>query len=188
MIGGDFGMSLHDRIEIRCISFMHDTMYSLFMKPEKLLIPAGLQEGQVVLEVGCGPGFFTIPAAEIVGDNGFIYANDINQFAIKKVEKKIAKKNIKNVKPMLEDVTKTSLPNNSIDLAFFFGVIHSLSGFLDKVLIEMDKVIKEDGLIAIQKTRKKGKDIINEIEKSGKFILIEESKRILKFQKKLNNC
>ena len=41
---------------------MHGTMYSLFMKPEKLLIPAGLKENQKVLEVGCGPGFFTIPA------------------------------------------------------------------------------------------------------------------------------
>jgi len=83
-------MSLHDRIEFMFISIMHETLYGLFMKPEKLLVPAGIKKDQQVLEVGCGPGFFTIPAAEMVGEKGMVYAIDINPYAIKKVEKKIA--------------------------------------------------------------------------------------------------
>lgn len=82
-------ISFRDRVEFVCISFMHDTMYGLFMDAEKLLLPAGLKKHQRVLEVGCGPGFFTIPAAEIVGEKGLIYATDINPFAIREVEKKI---------------------------------------------------------------------------------------------------
>ncbi|MBD3193255.1 MAG: methyltransferase domain-containing protein [Candidatus Heimdallarchaeota archaeon] len=177
-------MSFRDRIEFWCISFMHDTMYGLFVNPETLLLPAGLKADQHVLEVGCGPGFFTIPAAEIVGQDGVVYAIDVNPFAIKKVEKKMAKKKVTNIKPILTDVKETGLPDNSIDLAFFFGVIHSLIESLDKTLLEMDRILKKDGIISIQKSWKNEENIVNLVEESGKFVLIENSKRIMKFCKK----
>jgi ubiquinone/menaquinone biosynthesis C-methylase UbiE len=177
-------MSFRDRIEFIGISFMHDTMYGLFMDAEKLLLPAGVSEGQKVLEVGCGPGFFTIPAAEIVGENGTIFAIDINPFAIRKVKKKIRKKNATNVKPMLADVSSTGLESQSIDLAFFFGVIHNLMTILDKVLNEMDRILTKKGIIVIQKSRKKKEDIVEAIEENGLFTFLEEKERVLIFKKK----
>ena len=177
-------MSLYERIEFMSISFMHDTMYSLFMKPEKLLIPAGLKENQKVLEVGCGPGFFTIPAGKIVGENGTIYAIDINPFAIKKIQKKMAKSNIQNIEPMLVNVTDTGLPKKTIDVAFFFGVIHNLIKIIDDVILEMDRILKAEGTLSVQKHRKRAANIITLIEKSGKFVLLEEKERVLNFKRK----
>ncbi|MEA2071943.1 MAG: methyltransferase domain-containing protein [Asgard group archaeon] len=176
-------MSLRDRIEFFSITFMHDTLYSLFMNAEDLLIPAGLKKGQHVLEVGCGLGFFTIPAAKMVGEKGTIYAIDTNPFAIKRIKKKMQKKNISNIIPLQEDVRKTSLQKNSLDLMFFFGVIHHLMDFLDEVLEEMGRISKKNAIIAIQKSRVNKDIIILAIEIHGAFSFIEESKRILKFQK-----
>ncbi|MFW9852094.1 MAG: class I SAM-dependent methyltransferase [Candidatus Thorarchaeota archaeon] len=176
-------MSLHDRIEFAFISFMHDTMYGIFMDAEKLLVPSGIKKEQKVLEVGCGPGFFTIPAAEIVGNKGLIYAIDINPFAIKKVEKKIKKANIKNVKVMLADVTDTKLQENSIDVAFFFGVIHNLIGIIEDVIKEMYRILKPNGTIAIQKGRKSKTNIITIITKNKYFRFLEEKDRVILFQK-----
>ncbi len=176
-------MSLHDRIEFAFISFIHDKMYGIFMKPNKLLIPAGLKSGQHVLEVGCGPGFFTLPAARIVGEEGFVYATDINSFAAKKVEQKIRDAGVKNVKVLLDDVTQSALEDNSIDLVFFFGVIHSLVKFIDKVVAEMHRILKDEGIISIQRSRLSKGRIIKEITKDGKFEFVEESKRILIFKK-----
>lgn len=176
-------MTFRERIHFSGVLFMHDIMYGLFMKAEDLLIPAGIEKGQKILEVGCGPGFYTIPAAEIVGEEGTVFANDINPFAIKRVEKKISKKNITNVKLMHEDVTKTGLLDASIDLAFFFGVIHSLVNIIDDVLLEMDRILTKDGIIVIQKTRK-SIDIVGLIEKTNKFRLVENTKRILKFSRR----
>ena len=176
-------MSLHDRIEFWFISLMHDTMYSLFMDGEKMLLNAGLKEGDVVLEVGCGPGFFTLPAAEIVGENGFVYAIDINSFAIKKVNKKLQKKDVKNAKIMLVNVTNTTLEDDSITITFFFGVIHSLMNILDETMEEMHRILKDNGTLVIQKSWKSTEDIIKKITAKGRFKLIEEKKRMLVFKK-----
>ena len=63
---------------------MHDNpLLPIFRNPHKLLKAAELKPGQKVLEVGCGPGFFTIPAAKLVGKEGFIYAVDVHPLAIK---------------------------------------------------------------------------------------------------------
>ena len=62
-------MSIHDRVEAAFITLMHKYLYSLIVNPTKMLIAAGLKEGNIVLEVGFGPGFFTFPAADIVGEN-----------------------------------------------------------------------------------------------------------------------
>ena len=96
------------------ITMMHDNpLLPIFRNPYKILQAAGLKRGQKVMEVGCGPGFFTIPAAKIVGDGGLIYAVDTHPLAIKRVEKKIARENINNVKPILANASNTGLPHQS---------------------------------------------------------------------------
>jgi len=65
------------------ISFMHDNpLPPIFRNPYKLLEAAGLKPGQRVLEVRCGSGFFTIPVAKIVGNEGFVHAVDVHPRAI----------------------------------------------------------------------------------------------------------
>ena len=59
------------------------------MNPVKTLRGAGIQPGQTVLEVGCGTGFFTIPAAKLIGDEGCLVAMDALADFIKQVSKKI---------------------------------------------------------------------------------------------------
>jgi len=48
----------------------------LFENPNKILGPF-VQEGMVVLEPGCGMGYFTLPLARMVGSKGRIVAVDI---------------------------------------------------------------------------------------------------------------
>lgn len=162
---------------------MHDKMYSLFVDGEKMLLSAELKNGDKALEVGCGPGFFTIPAAKIVGENGFIYAIDINPFAIKKVNKKLTKARITNVKTMIVDVRETTLESQSIDHVFFFGVIHSLIEIIDETLAEMDRILKPQGTLVVQKSRKAAEEIIRMITEKGKFQLTEEKRRMMIFRK-----
>ncbi len=173
-------MSLSEKIHFKMVSFVHETLYSIFVNPYRLLEQTGLKLDHVVLEVGCGPGHYTIPASKIVGENGFIYAIDINPFAIESVNKKISKSGVKNVKALVVSAYDTNLDDQSIDLAFLFGVRHVLD--YTKVKNEMCRIMKNEGILAIQKWGL-NKKLIALLTENEAFSLIEETKRVLKFKK-----
>jgi ubiquinone/menaquinone biosynthesis C-methylase UbiE len=60
----------------------------LLQNPEKILSPH-VREGMTVLDLGCGPGFFTIPLARLVGKTGMVVAADLQQGMLGKLKAKI---------------------------------------------------------------------------------------------------
>jgi len=172
----------HSKFAFRIISLMHaNPLLPIFRNPYKLLRAAGLKPGQKVLEVGCGPGFFTILAAKIVGKEGFVYAVDVHPLAIEKVKEKIKKEGIKNVKPILTNASNTGLPDLSIDLAFLFGLRY-IAGGLEDVISEIHRVLKPGGVLSFEKTRGSAKKLIEEVERGG-FTYSERQARIFLFTK-----
>ena len=164
------------------ITLMHDNpLLPFLINPYRVLKAAGLKPGQKVLEVGCGPGFFTIPAAEILGNGGILYAMDVHPRAIDRVSKKIRSKGIKNARPMLANASDTGLPGQSIDLAFMFGLPYIVGG-QEKVLSEIHRILKPDGVISFKKSRGSETKLIEDMKKSG-MIYSGKRGRILSFQK-----
>ncbi|RJS79328.1 methyltransferase domain-containing protein [Methanophagales archaeon] len=140
---------------------MHDNpLLPYFRNPQRLLKSAGLKPGQKVLEVGCGPEFFTIPATKIVGEEGFVYAVDVHPLAIERVKDKIEKEGIKNVKPILANASDTGLPDQSIDLAFLFGLRYIACG-LENVVPEIHRILKDGGVLSFEKTIGSAKKLIS---------------------------
>ena len=119
------------------------------MNPVKKLAIAGIQPGQAILEVGCGTGFFTIPAAQMVGDQGCIIAMDASYGFLKEVEKKVQKVNLKNVRIIQRDALSTGLEDESIDKVLLFGVIPFPLLPLDKLLPEMYRVLKHGATMSV---------------------------------------
>ncbi|MHA1417799.1 MAG: class I SAM-dependent methyltransferase [Candidatus Heimdallarchaeaceae archaeon] len=165
------------------VFFVHETIYSLFVNPYKLLEQAGLKPDQTVLEVGCGPGHYTVPASKLVGENGFIYAIDINPFAIESINKKVKKAGVKNVEGIVVSVYDTGLHDQSIDLAFLFGVRHVLDH--TKVKKEMSRILRNEGILAIQKWGF-NKKLLALLTENQVFSFIEETKKVLKFKKQVS--
>ena len=155
-------------------------MLPFIRNPYKILERAGLKSGQEVLEVGCGPGFFTIPAAHIVGEEGIVYAIDTHPLAIKRVKNKIKKAGIKNIKPIFANASETGLPDQSIDLAFLFGLPYIVGG-LDRVLTELHRILQVGGTLSFAKTRGSKDKLITEVEKKG-FKYSEKRGRIFLFK------
>ena len=63
----------------------------------EVLAEIGVKTGQVVLDFGCGSGTYTIPAAELVGRDGTVYALDVSGNALERMEEKAKKKNLANI-------------------------------------------------------------------------------------------
>ena len=165
---------------------MHDNRFwSLFKKPYVSLKSAGLQPGQQVLEVGCGPGFYTLPAAEIVGNEGRVFATDVNPWAIRRVKEKVNRQGISNVRPMLVNAAESGLPGESVDLAFLFG-LPRVAGGLDNLISELARVIKPGGIVSFQKRRRSDADLVETMRRAA-FSLLGRDGRILKFQRKVQS-
>lgn len=58
------------------VYFHSSSLRKLVQNPYKILDDL-VEPGQTVLDIGCGPGFFTVPMAEMVGENGRVIAADI---------------------------------------------------------------------------------------------------------------
>ena len=116
-----------------------------FSGPMKILRCADVQPGQNVLEVGCGTGFFTIPAAELIGDQGCLVAMDALSDYTKRVSKKVQSAGLKNVRVLKRDALDTGLDAASIDKVLLFGVIPFPLLPLNRLLPEMHRVRKPEG-------------------------------------------
>jgi ubiquinone/menaquinone biosynthesis C-methylase UbiE len=87
----------------------------------------GLSESMHVGDLGCGNlGYFSVPAAKIVGKNGMVYAVDIQKPVLQAVEhiaKEEGLENIKTVWSNLEIVGATRIPADSLDLAVAINML-----------------------------------------------------------------
>jgi demethylmenaquinone methyltransferase/2-methoxy-6-polyprenyl-1,4-benzoquinol methylase len=135
--------------------------------------------GQEVLEVGCGTGFFTIPAAELVGDEGRVYAVDSHPLAIEQVAKKIRDAGLTNVRLIKADAIETGLASDCIDLVLLFGVIPSPTSPLGRLLPEMHRLLKPEGALAVWTAFPWWPPA--SLTKSGLFVYVGKESRVYTF-------
>jgi ubiquinone/menaquinone biosynthesis C-methylase UbiE len=138
-----------NEMSFKMMSFIHETLYGLFRDPYKALHDAGLQTGQTVLEVGCGPGFFTVPAAKIVGDGGSVLALDVNPVAVEHVRRKIQQAGVTNAKVIVANAAQTDLADQSFDLIFVFGFARAVGG-IAAIWPELHRLLKPGGSLSIE--------------------------------------
>ena len=107
---------------------------------------AGIKEGDSILDLGCGPGFNTIPAAQKVGNRGKVFALDISPKAIETIEKKMKEHKLTNIRTILSD-GDTGLKSGSIDLVYLHNTLPLIKN-KKKVLNEIYRVLKVNGRLS----------------------------------------
>jgi ubiquinone/menaquinone biosynthesis C-methylase UbiE len=122
------------------------------LDPEKVLKEIGLKGGDTLLDAGCGEGTFSIPASEIVGDSGKIYAIDSSQKAINIFKGKIKEKDIRNIETFVGDITKKlPIEDKSIDVCLMANILHGLivSKKVENALKEVFRALKHNSILAV---------------------------------------
>lgn len=123
------------------------------LPPEETLIKLGLHEGDVMADIGCGIGYFTIPASKIAGDSGNIFAMDISPEMLQDVGIKIKSNNISNIEIILTEENDLKLEDNKITFAFISTVLHEADE-IENFLNEIKRIISPKGRIAIVEWQK----------------------------------
>jgi len=150
------------------------------MDPQKAIKPI-IQEGDYILDYGCGPGSYTIFAAKLVGDKGRVYAVDIHPIAIKMVNNKAQKENLKNIEAIQSDCD-TKLPDEHIDKVLLFDLLHDLSN-PNEVLKELHRVLKNNGTLFISDHHLKKDKLIEKVVDGKIFKFKNEENKIFSFIK-----
>ncbi len=139
-----------------------------------MLAALGVKAGMAVCDMGCGNGFYTLELAELVGDQGTVYAVDIQQEMLRLLEARAEKTELKNIKPVLGSLIDPRLPDGKLDLILCVDVYHEFS-HPEHMLAAMRKSLKKDGRLVLVEFRKEDPKVpIKELHKMSKKQILKE--------------
>lgn len=115
--------------------------------PTKVVDWIGIKEGMRSLEIGPGPGTFTIEAANSAGKS-IIFAVDIQLSVIRTLIHNLCKARITNVVPTAASAYELPFFDNTFDRVFMISVLAEIPD-KEKALLEVKRVLKDDRLLAI---------------------------------------
>ena len=159
------------RLKILLVSLL-DKFRKFTEHPLERLEEIGLKEGMTFLDVGCSLGFYSFPAASLVGDSGTVYALDIKESLVKHVQEKIARLRIKNMKPIVANAERTGLAERSVDIVFVHLVLHDIDD-QQAALEEFHRVLRPRGKLAVDEEHAMLPDLVRELAESSGFKLSE---------------
>lgn len=115
--------------------------------PRKILGPY-IEEGMTVLDMGCGPGFFSIDLARMVGESGQVIASDLQEGMLRKLRKKI-QGTVLEKRIILHKCEKDGIGvSKDVDFVLAFYMVHEVPD--QKTLFnEIISMLKPNGQVFI---------------------------------------
>ncbi|MFZ6028734.1 MAG: class I SAM-dependent methyltransferase [Chloroflexota bacterium] len=136
-----------------------------------ILHEARLCRGDTVLDFGCGPGSYSLLAAEIVGPKGRVYALDRQPLAIERVAQTTLRRGLANLYTIQSDC-RTGLMCETVDVVLLYDIFHMLE-HPQAVLQELHRVLKPGGRLSVNDHHLQGTQIVAGITQAAPFQLVE---------------
>jgi ubiquinone/menaquinone biosynthesis C-methylase UbiE len=115
--------------------------------PKKILEPL-ITKGMTVLDLGCGPGYFTMTLSELVGETGRVIAVDLQDGMLEKVREKMRKTESGNRITLHKcEADKLGL-TEKVDFVLAFWMIHEVPNKL-RLFAEVKTLLNPEGKIFI---------------------------------------
>jgi len=116
-----------------------------FQEPFEAMRKAGVREGQTVADIGAGQGFFTIPAAVMVGAKGLVYSVEPDPERSQRIRKRVASEGLQNVRVLETSAERLAeIPSGTVDLAFSAFTLHHFQD-TNLALSEVRRILRDGG-------------------------------------------
>lgn len=118
--------------------------------PEARLAEIGLAKGMKVADIGAGYGYFTLPAATMVGEEGTVYAVEPNPNRAHEISRRAGERHIKNIEVLVagaEDLA--GIPSGEVDAAISMSSFHHFADPQD-ALLELRRIVKRGGQVYVR--------------------------------------
>ena len=120
---------------------------------EHFLKGIGLHKGQAVLDFGCGSGAYALPAAQVVGNEGRVYALDKDRWALDQVKARARSRGLGNITCLHSSgELKIPLEEKSVDAILLYDVIHSwyfTPAARQELLNEIYRVARPNAVVSV---------------------------------------
>ena len=124
---------------------------------ERVMDILNIHPGAHVADIGAGSGWFTVRAAKRVGDQGTVYAVDINPEAIKYIDDRVHKNDIHNVRTVLSSPDDPKLPSNAVDSVLILKTYHEIADPI-QLLKNLRKALRSRARVGIIDRNGNGED------------------------------
>ena len=132
-----------------------------FIHPEKIIPLFQISEGMKIADLGCGAGFFTVLLAKAVGENGEVFAADVQKSSLESVKIKAQAEKISNIKTIWADLEiygATKIAGDSLDMVLISDVLFQ-SQKKGAIIKEARRILSPSGKLAIIDWRPEALDI-----------------------------
>ena len=115
--------------------------------PQKIL-RRYIEEGMTVLDVGCGPGFFSMDMAKMVGQSGRVIAADLQEGMLRKLRIKIQGTELEK-RVTLHKCEKNRIGlSEHVDFILLFYMVHEVRD-VKGLFSEIETILKPKGLVFV---------------------------------------
>ncbi|OGR76343.1 MAG: hypothetical protein A2X32_00515 [Elusimicrobia bacterium GWC2_64_44] len=148
------------------------------MPPEETLVKAGIKPGDVILDLGCGMGYFTFPAARMIGPKGQVYALDLSGVMLAEVRSKAASSGIFSIQTFQVAHAKLSIPEAPYTLALISDTLHEVddkAAFLAAVSAALKPGVRLSVIEWIKKETPKGPPLKERLSEDELQVLLKKA-------------
>lgn len=122
-------------------------------RTSKIIEALPLKKGDSIADVGAGPGYYSFKFSQIVGDEGRVYAVEVNPRHIEYLSGVVSKEGFSNIKVVRSRDNDVQLAE-PVDMAFLGSLYHVVYSYLSEeervdFIESIKKVLKPDGTLAI---------------------------------------
>lgn len=121
-------------------------------KPLETLNFMALRDGDIVAEIGCGNGFYTLQVAPRIGPHGVVFAVDVQQGMLDQLRQRLEEAGVENVYPILGAVDDPKLPPGKVDWILLVDAYHEFSE-PGAMLARMKESLAPGGRVALLEYR-----------------------------------
>lgn len=161
------------------LSIFEDPKRDEKLQPDRIMDILGIKPGSSVADIGAGSGWFTVRAARRVGNDGIVYAVDINRDYLDYIENRSKRESLANIRVILGQEDDPLLPKQSVDAVLLLKTYHELAQPI-RLLKRTREAMRAGALLGIIDRNGKGDDhgidkevVIKEAARAG-FVLVNQ--------------